>query len=237
MENVWAVTAFSYLCSDFSPVWSCLWLINWFSSLTSCQFTSKRLPASTIFLETVFVVVMFFFSFWHQLLVLSFLPNCFTRFRLWWWCLQIEDSTTLGCTGAWCAWLVISSHSIVVQILKCSRTHWLSPQTMYKQQCLKKLCSFPPLIPCLYGALKTSSTYRPEAGCRKQVTADWGNWKQLPSLFATEWVPHMNVVLRPLSLTSNDVNTALCSHSPFPCTPRFCSLDFLLDLRLTVVLS
>ena len=147
MKNVWAVTAFSSLCSDFSPEWSCLWLINWFSSLTSCQFTSKRPTASTIFLALL--LLLLFFGFWHQLLVLSLLPNFFPWYRLWWWCLQIAGSIPQplavqeGLT--WYGWLVTPLHSIVVEILKSSHTYWLSLQTVYKQQCLKKLCSFSPL--------------------------------------------------------------------------------------------
>lgn len=85
--------------------------------------------------------------------------------------------------------------------------------------------------------LKTSPTCRPEAGCRKQITAERGNWKQLPScLFAIEQVLHTNGVLRLLSHTSNAVNTKLCSHSPlrFPCAPLSCNPDFILSLGLTV---
>lgn len=92
---------------------------------------------------------------------------------------------------------------------------------------------------CLVYALllKTSPTCRPEAGCREQITAEQGNWNQLPScLFATEQVLHTNGVSRLLSLTSNAVNTELCSHSPlpFPCAPPSCNPDFILSLGLTV---
>lgn len=57
-------------------------------------------------------------------------------------------------------------------------------------------------------------------------------------LLAIECVLHMNVVLRLPSLTSNDVHTAFCSHSPllFACAPRSHNPDFILGLGLTVIL-
>lgn len=156
-KKVWAVTAFISVCSYFSPEWSCLWLINWFSSLTSCQFNSKRLTRSTIFLAAAFVVV-FFIGFWHQLLVLSILPNFFPCYRLWWWCLQVADSVPQPLAVqeglVYYGWLAIPLHSIVIQIPKRSHTYWLLLHTLYKQLCLKKLCSFPPTLSLLVCCFK-----------------------------------------------------------------------------------
>lgn len=100
---------------------------------------------------------------------------------------------------SWYGWLVLPLHLTEVQILKCSHT-----------VCLYKLCTnsnvwkncahFPPLsffIHCFKN--KFHIFHRTEADCRKQITTEWGNWKQLNFLFAIEWVLHMNVVLRLLS--------------------------------------
>jgi len=116
---------------------------NWFSSLASCQCTSKRPTASTIFLAAGFVVVVGFVFLWLLIPASGSSPQflslvhiavmVFTDSRL--------HSPTLRCTGGFDLICVACNTSA----FSCgSHTYWLSLQTVYKQQHFRKLHSFSP---------------------------------------------------------------------------------------------